>query len=404
MGALINEKEFDFSSDKLWIMHCAVGPVPKVSCRAGERVLQKELRPWDMSLETDFFGIPAQLREQTGFMLGVGSEDITLTPNTSSGLCLIAQAYPWKGGDEVLAPLGEFPSNAWPWMALERRGVHFREVPLWPGHRSGQAAFESIPPTASADAEDALIEAIGERTRVLAVSWVRFQDGLKLDLTRLARRCRAHNVHVVVDGIQGAGTCATDLRGVSAFVAGGHKGLLGLSGQGFVYTQPEFRQHLLPAGSWLSVEDAGDFSRPSTDFSRNWRLDGQRLEQGNYNVLGCAVLATSMSLLNSVGVARIAHHVRNLQRQLVDGLTRIDEWQQEAARLSDLLDADRLGSMICLHHRGHGPAFLDKALRQAYGSQIFATAREGYLRIALHGWHDENDVARILGWLADVTP
>ena len=367
MAALINAKEFDFTSpEKLWIMHCAVGPVPLAASRAGERVLEKERRPWDMSLEDDFFGIPANMREQGGTILGVDSDHISLTPNTSSGLCLIAQSFPWQEGDEVLAPLGEFPSNAWPWMALERRGVTFRQVPLWDAHRAGDQAFESVPPKANDDVEARLEASIGEKTRVLSVSWVRFQDGLKLDLKRLARICRKKNVFLVVDGIQGAGTCPIDLDGTSAFVTGGHKGLLGLSGQGFIYTEPEFRQHLLPAGSWLSVEDAADFSRPSTDFSRNWRSDGQRLEQKNYNVLGCAVLASSMSLINSLSVDRVFQHVRGLQKRLIRGLRSLKYWSQEAVRLSDLVEADRLGSFLSLHHQGYGPAFLDKALRHGF--------------------------------------
>ena len=28
---------------------------------------------------------------------------------------------------------------------------------------------------------------------------------------------------------------------------------------------------------------------------------------------------------------------------------------------------------------------------------IYTSVREGYLRIALHGWHDEADVARLAG-------
>ena len=94
---------------------------------------------------------------------------------------------------------------------------------------------------------------------MLVVSWVRFQDGLKLDLAKLGAACRRRGIHFVVDGIQGAGTAIPSLYGVSAVATGGHKGLLGPVGQGFLWTDPLFRKLLAPTGSWLSVEDGTEF-------------------------------------------------------------------------------------------------------------------------------------------------
>jgi len=43
-------------------------------------------------------------------------------------------------------------------------------------------------------------------------------------------------------------------------------------------------------------------------------------------------------------------------------------------------------------------------LRHGFGHDIYATAREGYLRIAFHAWHTQRDVDRILTWLEEVRP
>jgi len=53
-----------------------------------------------------------------------------------------------------------------------------------------------------------------------------------------------------------------------------------------------------------------------------------------------------------------------------------------------------------LHHAGRGEAFLHDLLKRGFESGIHASIREGYLRIALHGWHDGADVARLAAWLA----
>ena len=397
----LNPALFHLDEDHLWVMHCAEGPVPRAGMRAVRSMMLKELRPWEVRWEEDFQGIPAALRTAAAELVGGRAEDISLTPNTSSGLLSIAQGIPWREGDEVVAPLGEFPSNAWPWLALSGRGVSFREVPLWEGHRAGRMAWEGAPPGGGVDPESALLAALGPRIRVLALSWVRFQDGLRLDLSRLGRACASRGVRLVVDGIQGAGTLPVVLEGVSAFATGGHKGLLAPQGMGFLWTEEGFRHSLSPSGTWLSVEDATDFSRPSTDFQRGWLEDGRRLEPGGPNLLQSAALLASLDLLNETGMAAIARHVDGLQARMLDGL-KGSAWETEGRRLSALHRAGRLGSFLALHHGGRGPQRLQGLLEEGLRRGIYASVREGYLRIAFHGFHTEADVDRVLLWLRSV--
>ena len=391
----LDPRLFDLSADHLWIMHCAEGPVPVASIEAVRALLHKETQPWQMRFPDDFIGIPRSARQGAAQIVGGLETDITLTPTTSSGLITIAQGLPWSHGDEVLLPLGEFPSNVWPWKCLEPRGVTVREVPLWDGHTSGKLAKTSTRPDArpgNFDPEQRILQAINKHTRVLSVSWVRFQDGLKLDLKRLAQGCKERGVIFVVDGIQGAGLAIPHLDGVAAFATGSQKGLLAPQGQGFLWTAPEFRARLTPPGGWLSLEDATDFSRPNTDFDRAWLSTGERLEQGGFAVIGCAALAASLKVLNQAGASAIEQHVITLQYRLLDQLSANTTWSDEAHRLLSLLDQRRLGPIISVAERA-------EVVSKASQHGIHTTTREGYLRIALHGFHTENDVDRIAQWL-----
>ena len=394
----LNPALFHLDEDHLWVMHCAEGPVPRAGLRAVQSFLQKELQPWEMRWEEDFLGIPSGVRAEAARLMGGRPEDISLTATTSSGLVTVAQGFPWETGDEVLAPLGEFPSNAWPWLALRHRGVGFREVPLWQGHLVGSAAWASEPPRVDADPEARLIEALGPRTRILALSWVRFQDGLKLDLQRLGAACRERRIHLVVDGIQAAGTTPVDLEGLAAFATGGYKGLLAPEGLGFLWTEEGFRQGLSPSGTWLSVEQATDFSRPSTDLQRDWLRDGRVLEPGGPNLLHASALLESLRLLNGTGIPVIASHVARLQSQLLDALAG-SAWHPEVERLRRLLQADRLGSILAFHHGGGGPEALNHLLKEGFRQGVYASVREGYLRVAFHGFHTEGDVERVARWM-----
>ncbi|RMH17959.1 MAG: aminotransferase class V-fold PLP-dependent enzyme [Acidobacteria bacterium] len=399
----IDPAAFDLPPDVLWVMCCSDGPVPRTAARAVAEFLPRETQPWTLRWQADFQGVPRATREAAARLLGADAADLTLTPTTSSGLVTIAQGYPWRAGDEVVVPRGEFPSNVWPWKALARRGVRLWEVELWDGQGAGTSAWTGVPPAAGVDPETRLLDAIGPATRMLALSWVRFQDGLVLDLRRLAAGCAERGVELVVDGIQGAGTlplAVAELDGLAAFASGGHKGLLAPQGLGLLWTHPGLRRMLLPAGSWLSVEQATDFSRPSTDFDRAWVADGTRLEPGVPNLLGAVALKASLELLERAGVGAIAEHVRRLSEIFLDGLARLPDWAAEAGRLRGLLEAGRLGPILALHHRGRGPQHLDRLLRRGYAGGVYASVREGYLRIAFHGWHDAEDVERLLAWLA----
>ena len=395
----LNPALFHLDADHLWLMHCSEGPVPRSVVRSIRAYLHKELWPWELKWNEDYLGIPDALRQEAAKIVGGEAADITLTPSTSSGLVAVAQGLRWSRGDEVVAPLGEFPTNIWPWKALEARGVRFREVPLWEGHQAGAAAWSSTPPSAGDDVETRLLAALGHSTRVLAVSWVRFQDGLKLDIASLGAACRARGVHLVVDGIQGAGTLPADLTGASAFASGGHKGLLGPQGQGFLWTDPVFRKDLIPMGSWMSVEEGTAFHRASTDHDRAWLNDGQRMEPGTLSIVSCAGALESFRTVNEAGIPAIAAHIRLLQERFLDGLAKNPAWAGEAGRLRSLLEAGRLGSILSLHHGGRGPAAMQELLMKGMRRGVYASVREGYLRVAFHGWHEPEDVERVVDWL-----
>src|SRR5262249_20223269 len=152
--------------------------------------------------------------------------------------------------DVVVSSEREFPANIYPWMALERsRGVTLRLVPC----------RERL-----AD-EEALLRALDEPgVRILAVSWVSYETGKRLDLERLGRACREREIFVVVDAIQGVGACALDARAcyIDILACGAQKWLLSPWGTGFVYVRRELMATLEPNDTgWLAVRGSQDFNQ-----------------------------------------------------------------------------------------------------------------------------------------------
>jgi hypothetical protein len=118
---------------------------------------------------------------------------------------------------------------------------------------------------------------------------------------------------------------------------------------------------------------------------------------GQSSILSCAVLASSIQvLLDHGGAAAVQAHVEGLQRALLTKLAMSAVWKDEAARLSDLLDAGRLGSILSFVPPADR---FGRLLEDAEANGISTSIREGYLRVAFHGWHSGQDVERCAAWL-----
>jgi hypothetical protein len=91
--------------------------------------------------------------------------------------------------------------------------------------------------------------------------------------------------------------------------------------------------------------------------------------------------------------------VRGLQSALLDALADVPAWTGEVKRLRGLLEQDRLGSFLSFHHRGLGAEGLQDLLQRGFRRGVYASVREGYLRVAFHGWHEKADLNRVVDWL-----
>ena len=130
-----------------------------------------------------------QVRMELGDWLGVTAGEICFTRNTTEGLTLVAEGFPWQPGDSVLVPADEYPTNLHPWRHLRSRGVSVREV-VSIGNR--------IP-------VDRLGGAIDSSTRMVSISQVQYGTGFQADLAELGKLCERRGLFLMVDAIQGLG-------------------------------------------------------------------------------------------------------------------------------------------------------------------------------------------------------
>ena len=316
----------------------------------------------------------AAARQSAATLLGATPAEIAFTGNTSTGLALIAESFPWRSGDAVLVPVPDFPANVYPWQHLARRGVTVRFVE----RRNGRLTAEMV------------AAALRPDVRLLALSSVDYASGYAADLPAIGARCRRQDVILAVDAIQSLGVLPLDVRaaGVQLLAAGGHKWLCGPLGSGLLYVAADLPVELAPAlVGWKSVTEPEDFR-----LHFELRTDAARFEPGTVNYGGIFGLGRAIELLLEVGIERVRERVFSLVDLLAAGL------QERGLEIATSLAAGERSGILCFT-----PPEDAKALFQALaGRQVTVALRDGRIRLAPHFYNDESDVERFFAALDEL--
>jgi selenocysteine lyase/cysteine desulfurase len=373
--AELRRTEFPWTADGrvAYLNHASTGPLPSRTVKALSRWDHLRTEPWTVGW-SEQFSVMVGARELCARMIGATPDEIALTVNTTYGINVAAASLPLRAGDVILTPDREFPANVYPWMALaERRGLTYRRVPCVNG---------------LAD-ESSLLRALDEpRVRVLSVSWVSFETGLKLDLARLGAACRERGIYLVVDAMQGLGAAPIDVRAcnIDFLACGGQKWLLSPWGTGFLYVRRELVEELVPhAVGWMAVKNSEDFTR-LCDYDLNWFDDARRFEVITLPYQEIAGFNASLELFEAVGWSNVHTLVEKRATQIVEWAER-----RRSVRLVTPSDPARRAGVVSI--KVDNPVAASAHLR---ASGVPHSLREGMIRLAPHFYTTPDEIERAL--------
>lgn len=183
-------------------------------------------------------------REELAAFIGCKKDELALVHSATSAMSVIAGGLDLKQGDEVLITDQEHPSGRGCWqMKAARFGTTVREVKI------------PVSPRNLSEVTDALISAIGPRTKVLSFSSVLTTTGLLLPAKEICRAARDKGVITVVDAAHHHGQVPINIHDIGCdFMAGSpHKWMFAPAGCGLMYIREEWLDQLWPSivsGSW----------------------------------------------------------------------------------------------------------------------------------------------------------
>ena len=353
--------------------HAAVAPLPRPTQRAIETWLAEATQQGDVAWPR-WAGRLEELRTAVAETIGADAAEIALVPNTTTGISLVAEGYPWREGDNVVTLANEFPSNQYPWMNLASRGVETRRVPV-------EGGVVSL---------DRLAAACDSRTRLVTVSWVGFASGWRIDVAAVAELCHRRGCLLFLDAIQGLGVFPLEVHaaGVDFLAADGHKWLLGPEGAGVLYVKREHLDLLRPLNcGWNSVLAGSDYTR----IELNLKPTAARYEGGSQNMVGMLGLAASVDLLRGLGLSPHNSPIADQVLAITDYAC--ERLQQLGATLLAPRDGEHRSGIVTFQIPGHDPNNIRRGLQDA---GIIVRCRAGGVRISPHGYATQEEVDRLI--------
>jgi kynureninase len=247
-------QEFPILDRTTYLISNSLGAMPRAAARAlaeyAETWATRGVRAW----ADGWWEMSVSVGDEIAPLLGAPPGSVSMLPNVTIASAVALSALPYAPPrNRIVMVEGEFPSVRYVYESLATRlGARVVTVPS-PDGRGLSADVERI------------IEAIDERTALVAISHVLFKSAFVLDVPPIAEKCRRAGALLILDAYQSVGTLPVDVEALGAdlLVGGVLKWLCGGPGGAFLYARPDLRGHLAPAlTGWMAHPAPFDFEPP----------------------------------------------------------------------------------------------------------------------------------------------
>ena len=230
------------------------------------------------------------------FLNAPDPEEIVFTTGTTEGINLISYAWAaprMQAGDEIVLSVLEHHANIVPWHFLrERQGVVLKWVE---------------PEADGALDPQKVIDAIGPKTKLVAVTQMSNVTGTLVDVATICRGAKEKGVPVLVDGSQGAVHRPVSVPeiGCDFYAITGHK-LYGPSGSGAIWIAKERMKEMRP------FLGGGDMIRDVFRDTVTYNDPPMKFEAGTPGIVQQIGMGVALEYLMGLGMEHVAAHEAEL--------------------------------------------------------------------------------------------
>ena len=319
--------EFPILERSVYMISNSLGAMPRGAAAGlaeyAETWATRGVRAW----AERWWAMGTEVGDRIARMIGAPPGCVSMHENVTTAHAIALSTLPVGGARRrIVVTEGDFPSTIYLCRAQEALGFELVVVPA--------------EPDLSVNVER-VVDAIDDRTAIVAVSHVLFRSAYVLDPAPVVDRAHAAGAQVVLDTYQSAGIVPLDVAalGVDFATGGCLKWLCGGPGNAFLYTRPD----LLPA---LRPRLTGWFSHPEPFAFASGEFDplpdARRMMNGTPSIPAWHAALAGLDLMLDVGIETIRARSQAMTARLL-GHVDAHGYRTVAPR-----DPERLGGTVAI--------------------------------------------------------
>ncbi|WP_152433078.1 aminotransferase class V-fold PLP-dependent enzyme [Erythrobacter sp. THAF29] len=376
MNAIASQRDRFAIPREVHYLNCAyMAPLSHDVVAAMEEAARLKASPWNFE-PADFFSVCERFRERAARLAGVAADTIAIVPSVSYALAVAAKNLTMSAGQNIVTLADQFPSNVYVWRELAaRRGGNVVTV-----ERPSQTCWS-----------DAVLDAIGPDTAIVAVPHCHWADGRVVDLEAVGEKCREVGTALVLDLTQSLGAMPIDFSRVQPdfAVAACYKWLMGPYGIGMLYVDPKHYNGEPLEYNWINRGGSEDFAR-LVDYRDDFQPGARRFDMGERSNPPLLMGASAgLDFLLEFGVEHIAETLGEHTQAIAD--------EAENAGLTSAAIGTRAPHFLSLGFPEGVPDGLTERLAAA---NVHVSVRGSSLRVTPHLYNDEIDRAALIAAIA----
>jgi L-cysteine/cystine lyase len=323
-----------------------------------------------------------ELRDQTrscvAGSLNAEPDEIMLNENRTIGINVVASGIDWAAGDNVVLSDHEHPGDRIPWYQVGKRyGVELRFLHVSNHTEKMLEEFDTL---------------LDERTRVVSISHVSRQTGLRYPARQLVEIAHREGVPVMLDGAQAYGAIPVDVRelGCDFYTCSGHKYIMAPQGTGAFFVCSDMLEWLKP--SWIGAHSAEEM-----DQNGSFRLldSARRFEFATRNVADQAGFKKALEMWDEIGWSKVYERIAAYTDYMKASLAKVPDLMLETP-----MSYEESSGIVSFRIPGLKSEPVSRSLMERERVLVCGIGHDAELvRVSTHVFNTEDDCDRLVSGL-----
>jgi selenocysteine lyase/cysteine desulfurase len=372
------QSKFSLPPNVTYLNGSYLSPLLKSVEKVGIKGLRLKKNPTLLTPE-HFFIDSELLREEFAKMINANNpKSIAIIPSVSYGIASVAKNVKLSAGENIVVAAEQFPSNYYSWSKIaseQNAKIHAVTAPDTLENR-GRIWNERI------------LEAITNKTKVVAIANVHWADGTKFDLLAIRKRSREVGALLIIDGTQSVGALPIDVTEIQpdALICAGYKWLLGPYGIGVAYYGEALTNGKPLEENWINRLNSEDFSG-LVNYEEEYQPGALRFDVGEHsNFILVPMLIKSITQLNKWKVSNVQEYCHGITKDAVAKLREGGFWVEDDLYRASHLIGVRLPKEVQL----------DKVKSALLKNKIYVSYRGNAIRVSPNVYNDASDLNKLV--------